>query len=49
MIALAERGPDPEINGRYFSRFKVDGRENKQASDQSVIDVCGSARQPWSD
>jgi NAD(P)-dependent dehydrogenase (short-subunit alcohol dehydrogenase family) len=38
LIALAERGPDPEINGRYFSRFKADGRENKQASDQSVID-----------
>ena len=38
LIALAERGPDPEINGRYFSRFKADGRENKQAHDQSVID-----------
>lgn len=38
LIALAERGPDPEINGRYFSRFKADGRENKQAGDQSVID-----------
>ena len=32
LIALAERGPDPEIDGRYFSRFKADGRENKQAS-----------------
>ena len=31
LIALAERGPDPEINGRYFSRFNADGRENKQA------------------
>jgi NAD(P)-dependent dehydrogenase (short-subunit alcohol dehydrogenase family) len=38
LIALAERGPDPEINGRYFSRFKADGRENKQAGDQSLID-----------
>ena len=38
LIALAERGPDPEINGRYFSRFHIDGRENKQAHDQAVID-----------
>ena len=38
LIALAERGPDPDLNGRYFSRFSPDGRENKQASDQSVID-----------
>ena len=38
LIALAERGPDPEIDGRYFSRFTADGRENKQARDQSVID-----------
>lgn len=38
LIALAERGPDPEINGRYFSRFNADGRENKQARDQVVID-----------
>lgn len=38
LIALAERGPDPEINGRYFSRFNADGRENKQAHDQSIID-----------
>ncbi len=38
LIALAEGGPDPEINGRYFSRFKADGRENKQAHDQSIID-----------
>ena len=38
LIALAERGPDPEINGRYFSRFKPDGRENRQAHDQSIID-----------
>jgi len=38
LIALAERGPDPEVNGRYFDRFKADGREKKQASDQAVID-----------
>jgi NAD(P)-dependent dehydrogenase (short-subunit alcohol dehydrogenase family) len=38
LIALAERGPDPELNGRYFDRFKADGRENKQAGDQSIID-----------
>lgn len=38
LIALAERGPDPEINGRYFSRFNANGRENKQARDQSIID-----------
>ena len=38
LIVLAERGPDLEINGRYFSRFRADGRENKQAHDQSVID-----------
>jgi NAD(P)-dependent dehydrogenase (short-subunit alcohol dehydrogenase family) len=38
LIALAERGPDPDLNGRYFSRFKADGRENKQARDQSTID-----------
>ena len=38
LIALAERGPDPEINGQYFSRFKANGRENRQARDQAVID-----------
>ncbi|MFL6157081.1 MAG: SDR family NAD(P)-dependent oxidoreductase [Marmoricola sp.] len=38
LVMLAERGPDPEIDGRYFSRFKIDGRENKQARDQAVID-----------
>ena len=38
LIALAERGPDPEINGRYFSRYNANGRENKQAGDQSIID-----------
>lgn len=38
LIALAERGADPEIDGRYFSRFTVNGRESKQASDQAIID-----------
>lgn len=38
LIALAERGADPELNGRYWSRFTADGRENKQARDQRVID-----------
>jgi NAD(P)-dependent dehydrogenase (short-subunit alcohol dehydrogenase family) len=38
LIALAERGPDPDIDGRYFSRFKADGRENRQASDQALIE-----------
>jgi NAD(P)-dependent dehydrogenase (short-subunit alcohol dehydrogenase family) len=38
LITLAERGPDPEINGVYFSRFTPNGRENKQAHDQSLID-----------
>ncbi|MBS2937714.1 SDR family NAD(P)-dependent oxidoreductase [Nocardioides sp. J2M5] len=38
LITLAERGPDPEINGRYFSRFTIDGRENKQAHDRTLID-----------
>jgi NAD(P)-dependent dehydrogenase (short-subunit alcohol dehydrogenase family) len=38
LIALAERGPDPDVDGRYFSRFRIDGWENKQAHDQSLID-----------
>ncbi|MCB0895895.1 MAG: SDR family NAD(P)-dependent oxidoreductase [Nocardioidaceae bacterium] len=38
LVTLAERGPDPEVNGRYFSRFKVDGLENPQAHDQALID-----------
>jgi NAD(P)-dependent dehydrogenase (short-subunit alcohol dehydrogenase family) len=38
LIALAERGPDQEINGLYFSRFNPKGRENKQARDQAIID-----------
>lgn len=38
LIALAEGGPAKEVNGRYYSRFHADGRENKQAHDQAVID-----------
>jgi NAD(P)-dependent dehydrogenase (short-subunit alcohol dehydrogenase family) len=38
LIALAEGGPADGINGRYFSRFTIDGKENKQAHDQAVID-----------
>ncbi len=38
LVALAEGGADPQVNGRYFSRFTPDGRENKQAHDQSIID-----------
>ena len=38
LVALAERGADPEIDGRYFSRFTADGRENRQAHDRAVID-----------
>ena len=38
LISLAERGTDVEINGRYFSRFKIDGRENKQAHDPALIE-----------
>ena len=38
LVMLAERGADLEIDGRYFSRFQPDGRENKQASDQALID-----------
>lgn len=38
LVALAQRGADPEINGAYFSRFNPQGRENKQASDQTLID-----------
>ncbi|WP_262347686.1 Rossmann-fold NAD(P)-binding domain-containing protein [Nocardioides dongxiaopingii] len=38
LVALAERGPDPQLDGAYFSRFDPHGRENKQARDQSVID-----------
>ncbi len=38
LIALAEHGADAETDGRYFSRFKIDGRESKQAHDQALID-----------
>ncbi|GAA1449510.1 SDR family oxidoreductase [Mycobacterium cookii] len=38
LVALAERGPDQELDGRYFSRFTPDGRENRQASDRAIID-----------
>ena len=38
LVALAHRGPDPEIDGRYFSRLTIDGRESRQARDQSLID-----------
>lgn len=38
LVALAERGADPEIDGRYFSRFAIDGRESRQASDPAIID-----------
>jgi NAD(P)-dependent dehydrogenase (short-subunit alcohol dehydrogenase family) len=38
LVALAERGPDPAIDGHYFSRFTDHGRENKQASRQAIID-----------
>jgi len=38
LVVLAERGADPEIDGRYFSRFKIDGLENKQARNQALID-----------
>ena len=38
LVVLAERGADHDLNGRYFSRFTPDGRENKQASDRSLID-----------
>ncbi|WP_168697893.1 SDR family NAD(P)-dependent oxidoreductase [Gordonia paraffinivorans] len=38
LVALAERGPDPEVNGVYFSRHKPNGHENPQAHDQRLID-----------
>ena len=38
LIALANRGADPAINGKYYSRFKADGRENPQAKKQELID-----------
>lgn len=38
LVALAERGPDPAINGSYFSRFNPHGRESSQAHDQTLVD-----------
>ncbi len=38
LVALVERGPDPSIDGCYFSRFKANGREHAQAHDQRIID-----------
>ncbi|MFW0793842.1 SDR family NAD(P)-dependent oxidoreductase [Gordonia sp. CPCC 205515] len=38
LIALAERGADPTVNGVYFDKHKANGRENKQAHDQALID-----------
>ncbi|ACY23278.1 short-chain dehydrogenase/reductase SDR [Gordonia bronchialis DSM 43247] len=43
LIALANRGADPAINGKYYSRFKADGRENPQARKQELIDGLWSA------
>lgn len=38
LIALADRGADPALNGVYFSRHKANGRENAQARKQELID-----------
>lgn len=38
LIALAQRGADPDVNGVYFSRFRAGGRENRQAHDPALID-----------
>jgi NAD(P)-dependent dehydrogenase (short-subunit alcohol dehydrogenase family) len=38
LVVLAERGPGPEINGHYYSRFNANGRESKQGRDQAIID-----------
>ncbi|ATD68936.1 MULTISPECIES: SDR family NAD(P)-dependent oxidoreductase [Gordonia] len=38
LIALAERGAEPSVNGVYFSRHKPNGLENRQAHDQRLID-----------
>ncbi|MCF3941185.1 MULTISPECIES: SDR family NAD(P)-dependent oxidoreductase [Gordonia] len=38
LIALANRGADPTINGVYFSRHRANGRENPQARKQELID-----------
>lgn len=38
LIALANRGTDPAINGVYFSRHKANGPQNSQAHKQELID-----------
>lgn len=38
LVALAARGADPAIDGRYYSRFTADGLESRQAKDQRLID-----------
>ena len=38
LIELARRGADPAINGVYFHRHRAEGRENRQAHDQKLID-----------
>lgn len=43
LIALAERGAAPEINGVYFSRFTPNGKENKQAASDRLIDGLWTA------
>ncbi|WP_018178385.1 SDR family NAD(P)-dependent oxidoreductase [Jongsikchunia kroppenstedtii] len=43
LVTLAQRGPDPEINGTYFSRHRANGRENPQAHDQKLIDGLWTA------
>lgn len=52
LVALAERGHEPDLNGRYFSRFDADGRENRQAHDPSVItglwERSAALVEPWS-
>jgi len=39
LIALGERGADPTLNGTYWSRFKANGAENKQAKDPALVDA----------
>ncbi|WLP89296.1 SDR family NAD(P)-dependent oxidoreductase [Gordonia sp. NB41Y] len=43
LIALADRGADPEINGVYFSRFTANGRENPQARKPELVDGLWTA------
>ena len=38
LVALAEAGPGPSAAGRYYSRFKADGLENRQAKRQELVD-----------